>query len=64
MELTRQWTEQVYHDEPAYLKANFLKEVKFHREHCDIEHCDIQLWALYKLAERAGLTFTAEERML
>ena len=54
----------IYNDELAYLKANFLKEIKFHRERCDLESCDIQMWALYKLAERAGLTFTVEERML
>ena len=56
--------ELVFDDELAYLKANFLKEIRFHRKHCDIDHCEIQLWTLYRLAERAGLTFTAEERML
>lgn len=48
--------------EADILKKNFLAEIEFHNKHCDSTHCKVQIWLLFRLAERAGLSFTQEEK--
>jgi hypothetical protein len=46
------------------LKENFLREVAFHKQHCNFGDCGISLCLLVNLADRAGIQFTNEERSL
>ena len=45
------------------LKDNLLNLVKDHRQHCNA-NCNISLFQIYKLAQKAGIIFTEEEREL
>lgn len=45
-------------------KENIIKIAKHHKKHCDGEKCTISLWLLILTAERAGIKFNKEERLL
>lgn len=44
------------------LKENMLRLVEHHRRHCDGPDCDISLWEVRQVMERAGITLTDEEK--
>lgn len=45
-------------------KENLLREVRWHREHCNTRDCGVSLLLLRQMAEKAGVKFTDEERQL
>ena len=48
--------------ENEVLKENLIRLAKHHKIHCDGIDCDISLMYLLKVAEKAGLEFTNEEK--
>lgn len=46
--------------EDEYLKRNAIKIARHHREHCPGQECDISLFALYELLEKAGIDVTED----
>ena len=53
----------VVEKEDELLKGNLLNTVKYHKKHCD-ESCDVSLYLLKKLGDKAGLKFSDEEKKL
>jgi hypothetical protein len=45
-------------------KINLIELAKHHRKYCEGENCNISLYLLLEMAERAGIKFTPEERKL
>lgn len=43
-------------------KQNLINLVKHHRKTCDGESCNISLYLILELAEKAGMKFTKKER--
>jgi hypothetical protein len=48
--------------EEQFLKENLLKLVKEHKDNCHSSECSISLFHIRKLAEKAGITFTDDEK--
>lgn len=46
----------------AIHKTNLIELANHHRKYCEGENCNISLFLLLEMAERAGLEFTPEER--
>jgi hypothetical protein len=44
-------------------KRNLIELVKHHKKNCDGENCNISLFMILQIAERAGLKFTKKEKM-
>lgn len=49
-------------DELSFLKENLIKLVKNHKNTCHNTDCGISLFYIRKLAEKAGIVFTNEEK--
>ncbi|MFA6570182.1 MAG: hypothetical protein WCT77_02995 [Bacteroidota bacterium] len=50
--------------EEEALKDNILKLAKEHKDKCHTNGCGISLYLVRKLAEKAGITFTDEEKRI
>ena len=48
--------------EEDILKENIIRLVKEHKDHCHTPDCGISLMYVRRLAEKAGLKFTEEEK--
>jgi hypothetical protein len=46
------------------MKLNTLWLAEHHRKICDGESCNISLIVLMQMAEKAGITFTENEKMI
>jgi hypothetical protein len=44
------------------LKENLIRLAEHHKKHCDGPDCGISLFYVLRVAERAGLKFTYEEK--
>jgi hypothetical protein len=52
-------------NELEFVKENLIKELAFHKKHCDsTENCGVLACLLYRLAELAGCPLTKEEKIL
>lgn len=52
------------HDYNDLLKLNIINLVKHHRKHCDGPKCNISLYLIEKLVQKAGISLTDEEKKL
>ena len=48
--------------EEEILKENLIRLAEHHKLHCDGPDCGISLFYVLKVAEKAGLKFTDEEK--
>ena len=44
------------------LKDNYMKVIEHHKKYCEGENCNISLFLLRVLAEKAGIKFTDSEK--
>lgn len=49
-------------EELQHLKENVIKLVKDHKDHCHDSECGVSLYYVRKLAEKAGVIFTDDEK--
>ena len=54
-------TSKTITEEEAF-KINLINLAKHHKEHCHGEDCNISLYLLRKVGEKAGIVFTDDEK--
>ena len=54
--------QELENDRNESMKANIIKLVKDHKDHCHDSECGISLFLVKKLVEKAGFTLTDDEK--